>query len=50
MEINVQRVLKFCFISALPHRLMEDDVYKDMHIPKGPLIFGNIWYVMLLMF
>ena len=36
-------------ISDLPHRLMEDDVYKDMHIPKGSLIFGNIWYVMLLM-
>jgi hypothetical protein len=29
---------------------MEDDVYKDMHIPKGSLVFGNIWYVMLLMF
>jgi Cytochrome P450 len=29
---------------------MEDDVYKDMHIPKGSLIFGNIWYVLLLMF
>lgn len=27
----------------LPHRLMEDDVYKGMHIPKGSLIFGNIW-------
>jgi hypothetical protein len=29
---------------------MEDDVYKDMHIPKGSLVFGNIWCVMLLMF
>ena len=29
---------------------MEDDVYKDMHIPKGSLVFGNIWYVMLSMF
>ncbi|KAF8154735.1 cytochrome P450 [Crassisporium funariophilum] len=27
----------------LPHRLMEDDVYNGMHIPKGSLIFGNIW-------
>ena len=27
---------------------MEDDVYKDMHIPKGSLVFGNIWYEMLL--
>ncbi|PFH51601.1 hypothetical protein AMATHDRAFT_142046 [Amanita thiersii Skay4041] len=30
----------------LPHRLMEDDVYKGMHIPKGSLIFGNIWAIM----
>lgn len=29
---------------------MEDDVYKDMHIPKGSFIFGNIWYVLSLMF
>lgn len=49
-EINVQRVLNFWFISDLPHRLMEDDVYKDMHIPKGSLVFGNVWYVTLLIF
>jgi len=30
----------------LPHRLMEDDVYKGMHIPKGSMIFGNIWAMM----
>lgn len=30
----------------LPHRLMEDDVYKDMHIPKGSLVFGNIWAIL----
>lgn len=49
MKINVQHVLKFWFISDLPHRLMEDDVYKDMHMPKGSLVFGNIWYVLLIM-
>lgn len=42
---KLQRVLKYLFTSDLPHRLMEDDVYKDMHIPKGSLVFGNIWYV-----
>jgi len=26
---------------------MEDDVYNGMHIPKGSLVFGNIWYVSL---
>ncbi|EED79205.1 predicted protein [Postia placenta Mad-698-R] len=28
---------------SLPHRLMEDDVYNGMHIPKGSLVFGNVW-------
>ncbi|KAF8908139.1 cytochrome P450 [Gymnopilus junonius] len=28
---------------SLPHRLMEDDLYNGMLIPKGTLIFGNIW-------
>ncbi|KAF8184805.1 cytochrome P450 [Pholiota molesta] len=30
----------------LPHRLMEDDVYKGMFIPKGTFVFGNIWAMM----
>jgi len=30
---------------SLPHRLMEDDVYRGMFIPKGSLIFGNIWAI-----
>ncbi|CCM02682.1 uncharacterized protein FIBRA_04788 [Fibroporia radiculosa] len=28
---------------SLPHRLMEDDVYNGMHIPKGSLVFANVW-------
>lgn len=28
---------------GLPHRLMEDDVYRGMVIPKGTLVFANIW-------
>ncbi|KAH9853930.1 cytochrome P450 [Lenzites betulinus] len=28
---------------SLPHRLMEDDVYKNMTIPRGTLVFGNAW-------
>ncbi|RDB30081.1 hypothetical protein Hypma_013902 [Hypsizygus marmoreus] len=31
---------------GLPHRLMEDDIYRDMHIPKGTLVFGNIWSIL----
>lgn len=30
---------------GLPHSLMEDDVYKDKCIPKGSIIFANIWYI-----
>ncbi|KAG6860201.1 hypothetical protein C0995_014458 [Termitomyces sp. Mi166 len=29
----------------LPHRLMEDDIYNGMFIPKGSLVFGNIWAI-----
>ncbi|KAI0316607.1 cytochrome P450 [Amylostereum chailletii] len=28
---------------GLPHRLMEDDIYRGMLIPKGTIILGNIW-------
>ncbi|KII86980.1 hypothetical protein PLICRDRAFT_43678 [Plicaturopsis crispa FD-325 SS-3] len=28
---------------SLPHRVMEDDVYDDMFIPKGSLVFANVW-------
>ncbi|KAI0028045.1 cytochrome P450 [Vararia minispora EC-137] len=28
---------------GLPHRLMEDDVYCGMVIPKGTIVFANIW-------
>ncbi|GBE84279.1 Multifunctional cytochrome P450 monooxygenase af510 [Sparassis crispa] len=31
---------------GLPHRLTEDDVYQGMHIPKGSLVFANIWNMM----
>ncbi|KIJ64011.1 hypothetical protein HYDPIDRAFT_175746 [Hydnomerulius pinastri MD-312] len=30
----------------LPHRLTEDDVYDGMFIPKGSLVFGNIWAIL----
>jgi len=30
---------------GLPHRLMEDDIYRGMLIPKGSLVFGNIWAI-----
>ena len=27
---------------------MEDDIYNGMHIPRGTLVFGNVWSVKLL--
>ncbi|KAK2462811.1 hypothetical protein APHAL10511_005202 [Amanita phalloides] len=30
---------------GLPHRLMEDDIYKGMYIPKGSFIFQNLWAI-----
>jgi cytochrome P450 len=29
---------------GLPHRLNRDDVYEDMYIPEGTLVFANIWW------
>jgi len=31
---------------SLPHRLMEDDMYEGMFIPKGTLVFANIWNIL----
>ncbi|CAE7168317.1 unnamed protein product [Rhizoctonia solani] len=28
---------------ALPHTCFEDDTYKGYHIPKGAIVFGNVW-------
>ena len=33
----------FSYILGLPHRVMQDDVYVDRFIPKGSLVFANIW-------
>jgi cytochrome P450 len=30
---------------GLPHSTSADDIYKGMHIPKGSIIFANIWCV-----
>ena len=30
---------------ALPHRVMEDDWYEGMFIPKGTICIPNVWYM-----
>lgn len=45
----IECVVKECFRwgvpvpLSLPHRLMEDDVFDGKFIPKGSLIFANVW-------
>ncbi|KAG6376579.1 cytochrome P450 [Boletus reticuloceps] len=31
---------------SLPHRLTEDDIYDGAFIPKGSLVFANIWSIL----
>ena len=37
-------------MEALPHRLDEEDEYMGYRIPKGTMVFGNIWSVIDLFF
>lgn len=30
---------------GIPHRVMDEDVYHGRVIPKGTLVFANIWWV-----
>lgn len=32
--------------AAIPHRLIEDDVYEGYYMPKGALVFANTWSIM----
>ncbi|CAE6427748.1 unnamed protein product [Rhizoctonia solani] len=47
----VQRIVKEVFRwrmvlpLALPHACIQDDVYKDYHIPKGAIVIGNSWAI-----
>ena len=33
------------FVIAVPHRSMEDDVYRELYIPAKSFIFPNTWSV-----
>jgi cytochrome P450 len=33
----------FSHVLGLPHRVMEDDFYDGRFIPKGSIVFANIW-------
>lgn len=42
----IQELLRWNPVTPLatPHRLMTDDVYNGMFMPKGSLVIGNAWY------
>ena len=33
------------FVSGIPHRVTEDNIYNGFFIPAGSMVFANIWYV-----
>jgi hypothetical protein len=33
-------------MTAIPHRVIEDDIHDGYYIPKGSLIIPNIWLVL----
>ena len=39
-----QAILISCISSGIPHRVMQDDVYKGISIPEGSLVFANTRY------
>lgn len=40
-----RRILShICACVGLPHQLVEEDVYRDFRIPKGSILWANIWY------
>ncbi|KAF8593409.1 cytochrome P450 [Ceratobasidium sp. AG-I] len=41
----VQELLRWLPVTPLaaPHTCFQDDVYRGYHIPKGAIIFGNVW-------
>lgn len=45
IEAIVREVLRWQPVvpTAVPHRLMEDDVYNGMFMPKGSIVLGNAW-------
>ena len=34
-------------VQGMPHRLVQDDVYDGYFIPKGSVVFTNVWYDVL---
>ncbi|KAK7447390.1 hypothetical protein VKT23_014100 [Stygiomarasmius scandens] len=49
VECVLQETLRFCpvvsmdmgHLPGIPHRSLEDDIYKGMFIPKGSIVFAN---------
>ncbi|KAI0033059.1 cytochrome P450 [Vararia minispora EC-137] len=43
---TLTRIVLSRHIPAIPHRLLEDDVYEGHFIPAGSIVIGNVWAVL----
>lgn len=48
MEAFTKEILRWNVVAplAVPHRVIEDDVYEGYYIPKGSLVIPNIWFML----
>ncbi|EPT01064.1 hypothetical protein FOMPIDRAFT_112035 [Fomitopsis schrenkii] len=48
VECVLRELYRYCPSGALgiPHAVIEDDVYRGYHIPKGATVIANIWAMM----
>ena len=44
-DYRSSKELKVTLLAGIPHAVTEDDVYEGYFIPKGTVVFGNMWYV-----
>jgi hypothetical protein len=49
LEAIISEVLRWIPVTplAIPHATTQDDEYRGYYIPKGSVIVGNAWYVLM---
>ena len=45
IDAVIKEVLRWCPVTpiGIPHRVMDEDVYNGMYIPKDSIIVANLW-------
>ncbi|KAF9024019.1 cytochrome P450 [Hymenopellis radicata] len=48
LEAILKELLRWRLVTplAVPHRVIQDDIYRGYHIPKGAIIVGNSWAIL----